>query len=461
MQHALEYERETQWSSRTLLRSTLNALILSDSDWDLIAAHYRTERYLPNFDHRRLLCSDIHIATLFGLCLYVEEALAQSPAILTTYVESFTSIMPLGSVPRRLRTPRRRPPLQRLSGASLLATATYGSIIRMHHLPEQSKMLGLLAGALLSPRLNDSDMLVAIRHLTETEITALLVKFPSGQLKLRPSLLCHRSRPDELYVTSRGEHDTDFTYNPLWAIGERIQDSIDIHEHSCSDPEGPLGILDLFLRRGEDINSKCGPAGTFLHASVRYFCLGRYDPFIHEGWPDIVKTFLGNLIARGADLKATGPHGNVLEYTWKQAHIDYRPRHPHLIKLLVDLEVPNSICDPNGQVPSRESMLAVSEENRPDALDMSLYYYGIPTRSEEWQQGKYGKLERRPQLDPRGGIDAEDTASMQSTIPMPDPSSGKTDQAFSRYVSSCTTEGSASSSSSTLAVHGSTTDLHM
>jgi hypothetical protein len=37
----------------------------------------------------------------------------------------------------------------------------------------------LLAWVSLSPRLNDSDMLMAIRHLTKTEITTLLVKFPA------------------------------------------------------------------------------------------------------------------------------------------------------------------------------------------------------------------------------------------------------------------------------------------
>jgi alkylhydroperoxidase family enzyme len=176
MQHALNYERKTRLSSRTLLRSTLNALIASDLDWNLIAAQFNLVRQLADADYRRLLCSDVHIATLFGLCLYLEEALAQSPEILTTYVESFTSIMPLGSVSRRRQIPKPRPPLQRLSGASLLATATYGSIIHMHHLPEQSKMVDLLAWVSLSPRLNDSDVLMAIRHLTKTEITTLLVK---------------------------------------------------------------------------------------------------------------------------------------------------------------------------------------------------------------------------------------------------------------------------------------------
>jgi hypothetical protein len=413
MQHALNYERETRLSSRTLLRSTLNALIASDLDWNLIAAQFNLVRQLADADYRRLLCSDVHIATLFGLCLYVEEALAQSPEILTTYVESFTSIMPLGSVSRRRQIPKPRPPLQRLSGASLLATATYGSIIHMHHLPEQSKMVDLLAWVSLSPRLNDSDMLMAIRHLTKTEITTLLVKFPSGKLKLRPILLGHGSLPRELYVTPRGEHDTDFTYNPLWSIGERCQD---MNKSSFSDPEGTLGILDLFLERGEDLNSRCGPASTFLHAVVRSF---PHNGLIVQHYrPKVLKTFFGKCVARGADLETTGPHGNVLESSWKQAHLDFQGLHAFFIKILVELEVPNSICDPNGQIPSRERMLAVSEKDELDAQDMSLYYYGTPTRSEEWRKGRSGNLKRCSRLEFCEGVDAEDTASMQSSISM-------------------------------------------
>jgi hypothetical protein len=418
MQHALNYERETQLSSRILLRSTLNAMIVIDSDWDLTAARLGVEGQLMNADHHRLLCSDLHIATMCGLYLYVEEAIVQSPAILETYVDSFTSVMP-----RKSNSPERHMPLQRLSGASLLSTATYSSIIRMHDLPERPRLVSLLARAPLSPRLNDSDMLVAIRHLTKTEIIALLVKFPSGRSEFRPSLLGHGSTSSEVYVTSRGQHDTDFAYGPLWAIGERNQD---IDKSFLADPEEILGISDLFLKRGEDINSRCGPGGTFLHAFV---CCFPYHPghSTTSGYiylTDHVKLFFAKCVARGADLEATGPHGNVLEYTWKQAHVDFQRRHSFFIKVLVDLKVPNSIRDPNGQIPSRERMLAVAEKDDLDAQDLNLYYHGTPTRSEERQEGREGKLARRPQVEPRGGIDAVDAVSMQNTILMPSRSSG-------------------------------------
>jgi hypothetical protein len=101
IQHAHEYERETQLSSRTLLRSTLDALIASDRDWNLIAAQENLVQHLADADYRRLSCSDVHIATMYGLYLYVEEAIAQSPSILTTYVGSFMSIMPLSNLSRR------------------------------------------------------------------------------------------------------------------------------------------------------------------------------------------------------------------------------------------------------------------------------------------------------------------------------------------------------------------------
>jgi hypothetical protein len=432
MQHALNYEKDTHLLSRTLLRSTMNALIAGDLDWNLIAAQYILKQHVANADYRHLLCSDVNIAAIYGLYLYVEEAISQSPAILTTYVDSFTSIMPLSSTSSKSNPPKRQLSLPRSSGASLLATATYISTF-MPYMPECSRLVCLLAGSPLSPRLDDSDMLVAIEHLTKTEITALLVKFPSGQLKLRPSLLGHGSTFRGLYVTSRGEHDTDFAYGPLWAVGRRCKDE---GLKYFPDPEGTLGILDLFLERREDINSRCGPYGTFLHAVVHYFYDCDYSDY--DAFKTRVKAFFGEFVARDADLKTTGPYGNVLEYTWKQAHIDFQRRHGFFIKLLVGLEVQNSVRDPNGQIPSREGMLAVSEKDKLDAQDMSLYYHGTPTRSEEWHEvknklGEY-KLERRPRFEPRGAVGAEDAASMQSTIPMADSSSGGSDGAVSRDV---------------------------
>jgi hypothetical protein len=69
---------------------------------------------------------------------------------------------------------------------------------------------------------------------------------------------------------------------------------------------------------------------------------------------------------------------------------------------------------------------------------MSLYYYGTPTRSEEWYEvkkksGEY-KLKRRRGFEPSEGVDAEDDASMQSTISIPGPSSRGIDEAMSKDV---------------------------
>lgn len=198
---------------------------------------------------------------------------------------------------------------------------------------------------------------------------------------------------------------SEYVFGPLWAVGCRCAYKNDVEE-----------VLRLFLERGENINSQCGPSGTLLHAVARVVSRGLLDK-----WN--MHTCFRMCLAHGANSNATGPYGNVLEYTWRKAHGRARPHSPFwrscgpLIRVLIDLGIPNSVCDPNGQIPSRERMLAVAARNLPNAEDMSIYYHGTPTRSDEWREGRYGCFKRRFPMEPRQGDDDddEDSSSVYST----------------------------------------------
>lgn len=92
----------------------------------------------------------------------------------------------------------------------------------------------------------------------------------------------------------------------------------------------------------------------------------------------------------GADIHAKGEHGNVLEYVWKAMHCESSfdclevRAYGIPIDILINMGVTNAVCDPNGMVPSKKRMLAMSKKEHPSPRDMSLYYYGTIARSDEW-----------------------------------------------------------------------------
>lgn len=403
MSHALMYERETQRSSRSLLQTTLNAIIVSDSEGDLITADRDLQDHAENFSYRWLFCSDVHMAAFYGLGLYVEEAIRQSAEIVDFFRGSFTEGMLLSRTPWERRSVPRRRSIQRGCGASLLATVVYSSVLSFYltsnYAPQRSSLVELLVP--LSPHLGDFDMLIAIQALSMTEIEALLTEFPWGPLKLRSSLVDHHLRRILTYGNFGRELRPRYTFGPLWAVGSREFDSIET-----------AGVLRLFLERGEDINAQCGPSGTMLHAAVRH------ESCSETSSVDSLHARFRMYVANGADLNAVGPHGNILEYSWREVHTSFQPCYQfwvscgRLIKFLVDLDLHVSICDPSGQIPSRERILAVAERDVPSAEDMSLYYYGTSTKSNEWRTGRDGKQERCFPMSRRQDDDAEDAASM-------------------------------------------------
>ena len=140
---------------------------------------------------------------------------------------------------------------------------------------------------------------------------------------------------DKKYVTS-------FPIRPLWEVGKRFESS----ENDT--------IIDLFLRRGEEINDQCGPTGTVIHSLLQ----SAVTPFRHGYTPSLLRI----LLHKGADINAQGPEGRPLEYIWKLANtshhrkMEYVSRYRAPLHDLIDFGAINRNKDPNGEVPSVERM---------------------------------------------------------------------------------------------------------
>jgi hypothetical protein len=218
-------------------------------------------------------------------------------------------------------------------GLSLLQTA----VLCSSNEPDshRSAVVCFLSG--ISPRLKDQDMLYAIEHVPKADFKALLLQFPPGPLQLRSSVLFHSYRMETALLAEPQ------IFGPLWAVACRKAADNDTAE-----------MLDVLLRRGENINGICGPYGTVLHAALAKHILGR------GGNPE---KLLSLLIQHGADPNSPGPDGNALEFVWKLANtvrdtnFIFARRYAPLIRYLIDRGAINRRTDPNGRVPSLESML--------------------------------------------------------------------------------------------------------
>ena len=134
---------------------------------------------------------------------------------------------------------------------------------------------------------------------------------------------------------SRGSKTTEQRLGPLYLVARRsFNDSYTTE------------ILDLLLDRGEDVNALCGPRGTALHSHLEH--VAEYDA-----------EFVEIMVLKGADINASGPIGNPLEYVWYLANTNLgdrksRASYPRAIEHLISLGAVNQKPDPNGVIPSVE-----------------------------------------------------------------------------------------------------------
>jgi len=390
--HAYHYEQETAKSSSSLIHNVLSPRFVREHcrlncDWRPGRGSCSDCSWLKwRGSHITGLCDDVQLAVSHCLSPYVKEALRYHPEAFKSgsFVSALDVTYPILEIPGdEFLSPGRRPECVEPSGemsvsplddprANPLGTAVLWGCYRPS--PERSKLVLLLAPH--SSRLKDVEMLMAIRTLSIVEIEALLVDFPPFPLHLCSSLLDQRPHAAEILFTNPERVIANGTYGPLWEVGRRY------------DIRSTTELLRFFLERGEEINAQCGPKGTILH-SVAENCLVSTA----LAWPDgQIEAVFNILTAHGADINATGPEGNVLEYVWREAHVtthrltivthleDYRRTRvksfSSLVRSLIKMGATNSVCDPNGLVPSKARMLAVANAHHPSVEDIDYYFHG-------------------------------------------------------------------------------------
>jgi len=382
--HAYRYEQEAAKSSRPLIQKILdpqfvqNHLRITSECWRTTSRAFCLEcnAVLPKSHAVARHCSDLQLAISHCLSLYVEEALNHHPEAFES--DSFVSAAVVADSDLTILTGTvysPKPYLYRadsseiwmkshLNGprASPLATAVFWNC----HLPspERSRLVLLLAPH--SSRLRELDMLVAIRSLSVLEIEALLIRFPQGPLFLTSVLRNNHVASLGNSFRDSNRMAAEYHYGPLWDTVRR------------DDIKSVAAILRLFLDRGEMINVQCGPKGTVFHSVAEHQLLSGRLP------RKKLELMFGMLMAHGADINATGPEGNVLEYVWKEAHVeDYDRRFgtrmrsfAALVMALIRMGARNSAHDPNGLIPSKARMLAVAESDEPSEEDIGYYFDG-------------------------------------------------------------------------------------
>lgn len=336
VEHAYEFEQGSGTSSWPLINTVMNQdFVMLHWEWcSLIGPGAGCVFGFSELSYPWLLSSGIHLAVVHKLLNFVEEAVRQNPAC----TEPTSDFAELALLYRSFFTDKRN--------LDLLQTAILYSIDFAS--PERSDMVTFLAA--VSPRLKDPDMLIALRKAPLRDVEALLTHFPVGPLRLQSLLM------DPTNQLSGRHWDEPQTLGPLWEVSRRLGG-------------GNAKLLDLFIQRGENVNSLCGPDGTAAHSVVSNFVEQPLARIAH----------LDLLISRGADLKTPGRDGNVLEYYWKAVNANvgwFQYDHPSLVKYLIDHGLENRRPDPNGKVPSLETMLLFgSWHTWPDGEDYDQNYY--------------------------------------------------------------------------------------
>lgn len=370
LDHAYVFEQDTASSSRALIHHIM--------DTAFIREHVKlcSEQWRPPGDFLQIRSwtwsgneprSDVQLAVCHRLTFYVEDAITHCPGafISSSFVSGFST---------RYSAPSQNLCHTRWPTASVSDPTTsplVTALLRYYRdpTPEMSNIILLLIPH--SSRLEDTDMLMAVREASKIEIEALLTQFPRGPLYFRSKSLCHKSLSPGIDI-GIPELPVEHPIGLLWELGGRTN-----HSEAAE-------ILGLLLARGEGINLQCSLIGTILHSVIFNHLMldGRRRTCAQD-----VESMFRMLITHGADINQAGPEGNVLEYVWKRAHTTspimgsqavrkWEHQFGPWISLLVKLGATNSVCDPNGLVPSKSHMLTVAMTNFPSLEDRKYYFHG-------------------------------------------------------------------------------------
>ena len=212
-------------------------------------------------------------------------------------------------------------------------------------------------------RVNDAEMVYALQNSAPIIVQLLLAHWPDRDMVFHTYPKRHDYDPKTGTISTNyaDKHQQRAHTRPLWHIAWRY----DCDEHQNEE------LLDIFLRRGEDINGQCGPVGTALHGNLLH---------LQRSGSDLFQLFR-LLIKKGADVNAHGPLGKPLEFVWRLAHGRWRKPGfsqsiTRVIKCLIDHGAINEQEDPNGLVPSKEQMLAFRHGTREHFEELLRHYRG-------------------------------------------------------------------------------------
>ena len=214
---------------------------------------------------------------------------------------------------------------------------------------------------------HDAEMSVALQRSSAEVVQLLLRDWPDGKMILKSDLInCDEILRSELSLCSLLEYCQDIIdVGPLWYIANRS------HNHKSHDAE----LIDLFVRRGEDINAQCSPVGTALHSAL-----------LHVVNIPVDLNMVKLLVAKGANINMSGPFGTPLEFLWRFVNTvgDFHIRQNYVTttRWLIETGAVNNRCDPNGSIPSRERMLAFGTDGKEGFRKSRALYRGDPIEDE-------------------------------------------------------------------------------
>ena len=358
LDHARIVEKDLGLSSYAVLKPVLTDNFLCHHRYlgfhrDCVCACFQ---YCPEPRH------PLHLAIAHGLDDFVREFLSHFSETVMQDSPEWDDVFYLdsGEAPdhQGYSSPYRIIPTR----ISLLEFALWHATKYYHNSTSQMRIVTTLLERY--SRVQDAEMVYALRNSAPKVVQLLLAHWPDREMVFDIDSMRHN------YDSEEEISSEDFADNyrqrahtrPLWHIARRK------HSDEHQDEE----ILDIFLKRGENINGQCGPVGTALHGNLLHLPWATGD-----GSFELFKL----LIEKGADVNAHGPLGKPLEFVWRLVHshewdLKHKWQFVRGIELLIDCGAINEQKDLNGLVPSKEQMLAFYYRTPEQLKELLRYYRG-------------------------------------------------------------------------------------
>ena len=355
LDHARMVEKDVGLSSYAVLQPVLT---------DNFVCHHRYFVY----NHHYSVCAcrwdcpqptrPLHLAIAHGLDLFVGEFLFHFSETITRDSPEWDDVFYLdfGEAPdSRAYASQYKDIPNRIS---LLEFALWHATKPDHNSSSQMKIVTTLLERY--SRIQDTEMVYALRNSSPKIVQLLLAHWPDRPMVFDVDSMRHDYdfEKDMVFERVTNKYRQRTQTRPLWHIARR----------QSTDEYQDEELLEIFLKRGEDINGQCGPVGTALHGNLLH--LDRLDHGLFK-----------LLIEKGADVNAHGPLGKPLEFLWRLAHkpevkSDSGWKFTWAIELLINCGAINEQQDPNGSVPSKEQMLAFRYETSVQFDGLLRYYRG-------------------------------------------------------------------------------------